>query len=57
MSFKMLLDGYTDIQEMDGYQSHAGRRDSFNLASSSAEILWAEGPVPVLHCSVFFVNQ
>lgn len=48
---KRLLDRHVGIQGMEGCGSHAGRQELV-LASRSAQVLWAEGPVPVLYCSM-----
>lgn len=45
---KQFLDGHVDMKGMQGYESHAGRRNLFNLALCSAQTWWAEGSVPEL---------
>lgn len=55
MAFKKILDRFVDMQRMVGYRSFIGKCDQFSEASCLLQTFWAEGTIPVLCSSMFYV--
>ena len=55
VTFKGHLDKYMNRMGIEGYGPRKSRGFLFRQAAWSMQVWRAEGPVPVLYCSLFFV--